>query len=378
MTQMKSTSGSASAVRRSQRTPVASWSASRPSALTTGRVVAAASPRSGANRSSSDMPSSVTIAHSVATDGRARPVSICEIARGEMSRRRASSRSEIPRRSRSARSRRGTSSSTTLSGMRPVARSATGRGQDGPLYSASAQRARKGGPVAEGSVVIVGGTRGIGRELARTYADRGREVGLPGRAGAFARQVASEIGGTVRGLGLDLERPREIAERLADIGPVDHLALVAIDRDANTAREYDLERAIALVTLKLVGYTETIHALLPRMSETASILLFGGLAKDRPYPGSTTVSSINGGVTGMVHTLAVELGPIRVNAIHPGIVGDSPMWRDTQAMLDNVTKRTPIGRPVTMDEIVHASLFLLENGGVSGVNLAVDGGWLLL
>jgi NAD(P)-dependent dehydrogenase (short-subunit alcohol dehydrogenase family) len=232
--------------------------------------------------------------------------------------------------------------------------------------------------VAEGSVVIVGGTRGIGRELARTYADRGREVVLTGRDEAFARQVASEIGGSARGLGLDLERPREIAERLADVGPVDHLALVAIDRDANTAREYDLDRAIALVTLKLVGYTETIHALLPRMSENASILLFGGLAKDRPYPGSTTVSSINGGVTGMVHTLAVELGPIRVNAIHPGIVGDSPMWRDNDAMIENVTKRTPIGRPVTMDEIVGASLFLLENGGVSGVNLAVDGGWLLL
>ena len=232
--------------------------------------------------------------------------------------------------------------------------------------------------MAEGSVVIVGGTRGIGRELARTYAERGREVVLTGRDEAFAQQVAGEIGGNVRGLGLDLAEPREIAGRLAGVENVDHLALVAIDRDSNTAKEYDLERAIALVTLKLVGYTETIHALLPRMTENASILLFGGLAKDRPYPGSTTVSSINGGVTGMVHTLAVELGPIRVNAIHPGIVGDSPMWRDNDAMIENVTKRTPNGRPVTMDEIVGASLFLLENGGVSGVNLAVDGGWLLL
>jgi NAD(P)-dependent dehydrogenase (short-subunit alcohol dehydrogenase family) len=232
--------------------------------------------------------------------------------------------------------------------------------------------------VAEGSVVIVGGTRGIGRELARTFAERGREVVLTGRDEAVARQVAGEIGGNTRGLALDLEQPREIAGRLADVGPVDHLALVAIDREGNTAKDYDLERAIALVTLKLVGYTETIHTLLPRLSENASILLFGGLAKDRPYPGSTTVSSINGGVTGMVHTLAVELGPIRVNAIHPGIVGDSPMWRDNDAMIESVTKRTPIGRPVTMDEIVGASLFLLENGGVSGVNLAVDGGWLLL
>jgi NAD(P)-dependent dehydrogenase (short-subunit alcohol dehydrogenase family) len=232
--------------------------------------------------------------------------------------------------------------------------------------------------MAEGSVVIVGGTRGIGRELARTFTQRGREVVLTGRDERDAHAVAGEIGGGARGIALDLARPKEIAARLGGIGPVDHLVLVAIDRDANTARDYDLERALALVTLKLVGYTEVIHTLLPSMGAGASILLFGGLAKDRPYPGSTTVSTINGGVTGMVHTLAVELGPIRVNAIHPGIVGDSPMWRDDEAMLENVTKRTPIGRPVTMEEIVGASLFLLENGGVSGVNLAVDGGWLLL
>jgi NAD(P)-dependent dehydrogenase (short-subunit alcohol dehydrogenase family) len=232
--------------------------------------------------------------------------------------------------------------------------------------------------VAEGSVVIVGGTRGIGREIAAVYADRGRDVVLTGRDEATAQQVASEIGGNVRGLALDLEQPREIADRLAGVGRVEHLVLVAIDRDSNHVKDYDLERALALVTLKLVGYTETVHTLLPKMTEDASVLMFGGLAKDRPYPGSTTVSSINGGVTGMVHTLAVELGPIRVNAIHPGIVGDSPMWRENPAVLENVAKRTPIGRPVTMDEIVGAALFLLENRGVSGVNLAVDGGWLLL
>jgi NAD(P)-dependent dehydrogenase (short-subunit alcohol dehydrogenase family) len=231
--------------------------------------------------------------------------------------------------------------------------------------------------VAEGSVVIVGGTRGIGRELARTFAERGREVVLTGRDEQRAAEVAKEVG-AARGLALELAAPEAIAARLDGVGPVAHLVLGAIDRDANTAREYDLERARRLVTLKLVGYTEVVHRLLPQMPSDASILLFGGLALERPYPGSTTVSTVNGGVTGMVHTLAVELGPIRVNAIHPGIVGDSPAWRDNEAMLESVSQRTPIGRPVTMAEIVGACLFLLENGGVNGVNLAVDGGWLLL
>jgi NAD(P)-dependent dehydrogenase (short-subunit alcohol dehydrogenase family) len=232
--------------------------------------------------------------------------------------------------------------------------------------------------VAEAGVVIVGGTRGIGRELARMYAERGDEVVLTGRDAGQAAEVAREIGGAARGIALDLAEPRQIAGALRDVGAVRHLALVAIDRDANKAREYDVERALALVTLKLVGYTQTIHALLDRMTDDASILLFGGLAKDRPYPGSTTVSTVNGGVTGMVHTLAVELAPIRVNALHPGIVGDSPMWRDNEQMIESVTNRTPIGRPVTMAEIVGAARFLLENGGVNGVDLQVDGGWMLL
>jgi NAD(P)-dependent dehydrogenase (short-subunit alcohol dehydrogenase family) len=232
--------------------------------------------------------------------------------------------------------------------------------------------------VAEAGVVIVGGTRGIGRELARMYAERGDEVVLTGRDAGQAAEVAREIGGAARGIALDLAEPRQIAGALRDVGAVRHLALVAIDRDANKAREYDVERALALVTLKLVGYTQTIHALLDRMTDDASILLFGGLAKDRPYPGSTTVSTVNGGVTGMVHTLAVELAPIRVNALHPGIVGDSPMWRDNEQMIESVTNRTPIGRPVTMAEIVGAARFLLENGGVNGVDLRVDGGWMLL
>jgi len=232
--------------------------------------------------------------------------------------------------------------------------------------------------VADAGVVIVGGTRGIGRELARAYAERGDDVVVTGRDAGRAAEAAAGIGGAARGIALDLAEPGAIARALADVGPVRHLALVAIDRDANRAKEYDLERALGLVTLKLVGYTETIHALLDRMTDDASILMFGGLAKDRPYPGSTTVSTVNGGVTGMVHTLAVELAPIRVNAIHPGIVGDSPMWRDNEQMIESVTNRTPIGRPVTMAEIVGAARFLLENGGVNGVNLAVDGGWMLL
>jgi NAD(P)-dependent dehydrogenase (short-subunit alcohol dehydrogenase family) len=225
------------------------------------------------------------------------------------------------------------------------------------------------------TVVIVGGTAGIGRELAGFFTKAGDDVVLTGRDGARAESVAKEIGGGARGIGFDLSRPEQIASALADVDDVDRLVLSAIERDQNTCTDYSFADGLRLVTQKLVGYTEVVHALRPRLSQDGSIVIFGGRAKDRPYPGSTTVSTVNGGVMGLVNTLAVELAPIRVNAIHPGIVGDSPYWSGKP--LEAVISRTPTGRLATMQDIVDAVIFLLTNPSVNGVNLDVDGGWLL-
>ncbi|MFA9444247.1 SDR family NAD(P)-dependent oxidoreductase [Egicoccus sp. AB-alg6-2] len=229
-----------------------------------------------------------------------------------------------------------------------------------------------------GAVVVVGATSGIGLATARHYTDLGHEVWVTSRDAGRAEETARELGGSARGIALDLADPGSIAGALADVGPVARLVIAAVDRDENTVRDYDLEGAMHLVTLKLVGYTEVVHALVDRLGDDSSIVLFGGLAKDRPYPGSTSVSTVNGGVIGMVHTLGVELAPVRVNAIHPGIVGDTPYWDSKpDGALDPIVDRTPLGRLVTTDEVVHATVFLLENSGVTGVNLNVDGGWML-
>lgn len=228
-----------------------------------------------------------------------------------------------------------------------------------------------------GSIVVVGGTSGLGMEVARRYADQGREVYVTGRDRERAQAAAREIGGRTTGLGFDLAEPDTIADGLTDVGAVDGLVLAAIERDHNTVSDYDISGATRLVTLKLVGYTEVVHALAPRMHGESAVVLFGGMAMARPYPGSTTISTVNGGVTGLVNTLAVELAPIRVNAIHPGIVGDSPEWIDKREAVERAEARTPGKRPVRMRDVVGAVAFLLDNGSVNGVNLRVDSGWTL-
>lgn len=226
-----------------------------------------------------------------------------------------------------------------------------------------------------GCSVVIGGTSGSGLDLARALARRGQEVVITGRDLGRAQAVAREIGDGARGLALDLTRPAELAGALADVGPVRSLVLAAIERDSNTVRTFDVVRATQLVTLKLVGYVEVVHALVDRLVPDATVLLFGGVSREKPYPGSTTVTTINGGVTAMVRTLMIELAPVRVNAIHPGVIVDTPAWAGNASMLDPMLARTPTRRLTTMEDVTHACLFLLDNPAVNGVNLPVDGGY---
>lgn len=162
------------------------------------------------------------------------------------------------------------------------------------------------------------------------------------------------------------------------MGRVDHLVLAGVSRDENRVSDYDIDAAVHLVTLKLVGYTEVVHTLRSRLHDDSAIVLFGGQAKERPYPGATTVATVNAGVRGLTHTLAVELAPVRVNAIHPGVVGDSPYWRaKPEEVLAGPRARTPTGRLASVADVVDAVDFLLRNGSVNAVELSVDGGWLL-
>jgi NAD(P)-dependent dehydrogenase (short-subunit alcohol dehydrogenase family) len=227
----------------------------------------------------------------------------------------------------------------------------------------------------DGSVVVVGGTRAIGFEIAKHYVGRGDTVVVTGRDPDRVASAVEQLGAGTTGATFDLAEPTSIATALADFGPVHRLALVAIDRDQNSVADYDIARAVRLVTLKLVGYTEVVHVLHDRLTDDASILLFGGMAKERPYPGSTTVTTVNSGVVGLTRTLVEELKPLRVNSIHPGVVGDSPYWAEKSAARERYTSETPLGRLATMSEIVDAAVFLLENTAVNGVDLIVDGGW---
>ncbi|WP_406260211.1 SDR family oxidoreductase [Actinacidiphila glaucinigra] len=228
------------------------------------------------------------------------------------------------------------------------------------------------------TVLVVGATQGTGRALAAEYARRGADVLITGRtqerATTVAEELAKETGGTVTGLALDLSRPADIAAALEAVPQVDRLALVGMVRDMNTARAYDVAAATTLATTKIVGYTAVVTTLYPRMSADASVLLFGGMAKDFPYPGSTTLTAVNAAVQGLVRTLSVELAPVRVNSLHPWAIVDSPFVVDNEQLQDGARKMTLTGRLATMADIVDGCLFLLENPMANAIDLTLNGG----
>jgi NAD(P)-dependent dehydrogenase (short-subunit alcohol dehydrogenase family) len=223
--------------------------------------------------------------------------------------------------------------------------------------------------------VIGGGSSGLGRFIAGRFAERGDEVIITSRDAARARAVAAEIGGTTRGLAVTVAQPATIAAALADIDEVDNLVLTAFAPTPVTLHDFDITDAVAAITVKLVGYTEVVRCLHSRLSDNAAVVLFGGLAKDRPYPGSTMVTTRNAGISGLVKTLAVEIAPHRVNALHPGVVADSPRWRDVPD--HPAIGRTPTKRLVTMADVADATEFLLRNPGVNGHDLALDAGMII-
>ena len=157
---------------------------------------------------------------------------------------------------------------------------------------------------ADGCVVVVGGNRGIGREIARHYADAGHEVVVTCTDAGRAAEAASEIGGRTTGIGLDLTRAHgdRGGAGVGRPGPLPG------DGGHRPRRQPGprLRASNARSTWSRSSSSATRRSSTPcwtASTTSSSIVLFGGLAKDRPYPGSTTVSTVNGGIVGLVRTL---------------------------------------------------------------------------
>lgn len=230
-------------------------------------------------------------------------------------------------------------------------------------------------------LVIIGGTSGIGLATARAAAVRGAQVVIGGRHFDKLENAKREIGGAVEGLTLDVSDEGEIRAFFEWVGQFDHLATPGSSIHGGPFLSLDLATARADFQSKFWGQYLAAKYAAPRLRPGGSIVLFSGMWSQRPPAGVATVAAINGAIEALARALAVELAPLRVNAVSPGLI-DTPIYNgmpkaQKEAAFKSFAAAAPLKRVGRPEEVAHTVLHLMTNTFTTGSTLYVDGGYLL-
>jgi NAD(P)-dependent dehydrogenase (short-subunit alcohol dehydrogenase family) len=224
------------------------------------------------------------------------------------------------------------------------------------------------------TVVVIGGTSGMGRATARAAAAAGASVLAAGRRPTAAREP---IDGVTE-IEVDLLDERSVQALFERVDALDHLFVSASPGSPGPFLEQDLRSARTFIDGKLLGSWLAARYAAPRMPEGGSITFVTGVAVVRPPEHAATVTAAFAAVEALSRALALELGPIRVNTIRPGFT-DSEMWSGlAPAARDELRRRVarglPTGRMGTPEDIAHAAMFLMTSRQTTGAVLEVSGG----
>ncbi len=228
-------------------------------------------------------------------------------------------------------------------------------------------------------IAITGGATGIGFATARLAAERGASVVLVSRNEDRLREAARSIGVPASYHVLDVRDAEAVDRAFAEIGPIDHLVTCASGTIAGPFAELAEHEVRSFFDVKFWGQYRAAKAALPHLASDGSIVLMSGFLYRKPQRELSPFAAADGAIEGLVKALALEVAPIRVNALAAGHIdslgGGEPMDDDgRRAYHQSVAAEVPLGRIGTTEEAAHAALFLAENTYLTGVTVDVDGG----
>jgi NAD(P)-dependent dehydrogenase (short-subunit alcohol dehydrogenase family) len=235
-------------------------------------------------------------------------------------------------------------------------------------------------PLANSTVVILGGSSGIGLATAKAARAEGARVIITGRSRERLEKAAAELGSDVRTVAVDVTDEPGTRELFSSLDRVDHVFITAGAVLFDPRLEAEHTAARPALDTRFWGAFHAAKLAAPKMGAGGSITFMSGTTAIRPLRGAAVATASCAAVEAFARSLAVDLAPIRVNTIQPGLV-DTP-FLDTlgdrrAALMAEYSARLPVKRAGRPEEIADAVLFLMKNGFVTGITLTVDGGGIL-
>jgi len=229
------------------------------------------------------------------------------------------------------------------------------------------------------TVVVIGGTSGMGLATAQILSSEGYRVIISGRSQDTIDKALLQIAGNSTGFPLDFTDSASIASFFEQVGSLDHLALIGSGKAAwGNFRDLKLEDLKIAFDQKFYGFFLCSQAALGQIRYDGSITFVIGAASRSAIPSTTGLAAVNGAIQAMAFTMAKELAPLRVNVLSPGLV-DTPVYdwmapEQKANFFKQMGGALPVGRVGKPDEIGQAVSYLIGNRFTTGAILDVDGG----
>jgi NAD(P)-dependent dehydrogenase (short-subunit alcohol dehydrogenase family) len=227
-------------------------------------------------------------------------------------------------------------------------------------------------------IVIIGGSSGMGLATAKMAAAEGATVVIASRSEGKLQQAKAQIQGKVEVFTVDVTDEESVKGFFARVGEFNHLATPGNEAAMGRFLDLDTQMARSAFDSKFWGQYRAAKYGAPKIQAGGSVTFFAGIWSQRPVIGGSVVTAINSAIEGLGRALALELAPIRVNTVSPGIV-DTPIYsamapEKREAMFKEAAGSVPakrIGKPA---EVAQTVLYLMSNAYSTGNTLYVDGG----